>query len=61
MLIGTSHELKDIVCNNPIYMAINIIGSASFSLFLILKNILKTKYLAKITNSINFKQLSIIY
>ena len=52
VVIGTSHALEDFGCNDPICGTIDVIGSASSAVGLVLGNIKATKHLTLVTGSI---------
>lgn len=52
VVIGTSHALEDFSCNDPICGTIDIVGSVSTAVGLVLGNIPATKHLTLITGSV---------
>jgi hypothetical protein len=61
IVIGTSHALEDIACDDFICATIDIIGSVSTSIGLVLGNIPATKHLTVITGSVTVSCRSIRY
>ena len=61
VVIGTSHALEDFSCNDPICGTIDIIGSVSSAVGLVLGNIPATKHLTFVTGSITVGCRSVRY
>ncbi len=52
VVIGTSHALEDFACNDYVCGSLDIIGSVSSTVGLVLGNIPTTKYLTVVTGSV---------
>ena len=52
VVIGTSHAIEDFGCNDPICGTLDIIGSVSSAVGLVIGNIPATKHLTSITGSV---------
>ena len=52
VVIGTSHALEDFSCNDPVCGSIDVVGSVSSAVGLILGNIPSTSHLTRITASV---------
>jgi hypothetical protein len=52
VIIGTSHALKDLGCNDYVCASLDVIGSVSSAAGAVLGNILATKPLTTITGSV---------
>lgn len=52
IVIGTSHTLEDVACNDYVCATFDIVGSVSSTVGLVLGNIPSTKHLTRITGSI---------
>ena len=61
VVIGTSHAVEDFSCNDPICGSLDVIGSISSAVGLILGNIPPTKHLTVVTGSITVGCRSIRY
>lgn len=61
VIIGTSHALEDFGCNDTICGTIDIIGSVSSAVGLVLGNIPATKHLTVITGSVTIGCRSVRY
>ena len=61
VVIGTSHTLEDLACNDYVCSAIDIIGSVSSAIGLVLGNIPATKHLTSVTGSVTVGCRSVRY
>jgi hypothetical protein len=61
VVIGTSHALEDLACNDYICCSLDVIGSVSSAVGLIVGNIPSTQHLTIITGSITVGCRSIRY
>jgi len=61
VIIGTSHAIEDLSCQDYVCGSLDIIGSVSSSVGLVLGNIPKTKHLTFITGSITVGCRSVRY
>ena len=52
VVIGTSHALEDFACNDPICGTIDVVGSVSTAVGMVLGNLPQTKHLTVVTGSI---------
>ena len=59
--IGTSHALEDFSCGDPICGTIDVVGSVSSAVGLVLGNIPATKHLTLVTGSITVGCRSVRY
>ena len=50
--IGTSHTIEDSSCNDPFCCTLDVVGSISSAVGLVLRNIKSTKHLTLITGSV---------
>lgn len=61
VIIGTSHALEDFGCNDYVCGSLDVIGSVSSAVGLVLGNIPSTKSLTFITGSVTFGCRSVRY
>ena len=61
VVIGTSHALEDLGCNDVVCATIDIVGSISSAVGLVLGNIPETKHLTFITGSVTVGCRSVRY
>ena len=61
VVIGTSHALEDFGCNDYVCASLDVIGSVSSAVGLVLGNIPKTKHLTIVTGSVTVGCRSIRY
>ena len=61
VVIGTSHALEDLACNDPVCFTLDVIGSVSSSVGIVLGNIPSTKHLTVITGSVTVGCRSVRY
>jgi hypothetical protein len=61
VVIGTSHALEDFGCNDIVCGTIDVVGSVSSAVGLVLGNIPATKHLTFITGSVTFGCRSVRY
>ena len=61
VVIGTSHALEDFACNDVVCGAIDVVGSVSSAVGLVLGNIPATKHLTFITGSVTVGCRSVRY
>lgn len=61
VIIGTSHALEDFACNDPVCGTLDVIGSISSAVGLVLGNIPSTKRYTKITGSVTVCCRSVRY
>jgi hypothetical protein len=61
ILVGTSHALEDFGCNDYVYGSLDIIGSVSSAVGMVLGNIPSTKSLTFITGSVTVGCRSVRY
>lgn len=61
VVIGTSHALEDFACNDVVCGTIDVIGSVSSAVGLVLGNIPTTKHLTIITGSVTVGCRSVRY
>lgn len=61
VVIGTSHALEDFGCNDYLCGSLDVIGSLSSSIGLVLGNISTTKHLTVITGSVTVACRSVRY
>ncbi len=61
VVIGASHALDDLACNDPVCFTLDVIGSVSSSVGLVLGNIPSTKHLTVITGSVTVGCRSVRY
>ena len=61
VVIGTSHALEDFSCNDQICGTIDVIGSVSRAVGLVLGNIHTTKHLTVVTGSLTVSCRSVRY
>lgn len=61
VVIGTSHALEDFACNDVVCGTIDVIGSVSSAVGLVLGNIPATKHLTFITGSVTVGCRSVRY
>lgn len=52
IVVGTSHALEDFGCNDPVCGTLDVVGSLSSAVGLVLGNIPTTKHLTVVTGSI---------
>ena len=60
-VIGTSHALEDLACNDYVCGSLDVIGSVSSAVGLVLGNIPSTKHLTLVTGSVTVGCRSIGY
>ena len=61
IVIGTSHALEDFACNDPVCGTLDVIGSISSAVGLVIGNIPCTKRYTKITGSVTVGCRSVRY
>ena len=61
VVIGTSHALEDLACNDPVCFTLDVIGSVSSSVGIVLGNIPSTEHLTVITGSVTVGCRSVRY
>lgn len=61
VVIGTSHALEDYACNDVVCCTIDVIGSVSSAVGLLLGNIPSTKHLTFVTGSVTVGCRSVRY
>ena len=61
IVIGTSHALEDFGCNDVVCPAIDVVGSVSSAVGLVLGNIPATKHLTFVTGSVTVGCRSVRY
>ena len=61
VVIGTSHTLKDFVCQNYVCVSLDVIGSISSNIGFVLGNIPGTKHLTLITSFVTVGCRSVRY
>jgi hypothetical protein len=61
VVIGTSHALEDFACNDVVCASIDVIGTISSAVGLVLGNISTTKHLTFVTGSITVGCRSVRY
>jgi hypothetical protein len=61
VVIGTSHALEDFTCNDVVCGTLDVVGSVSSAVGLILSNIPATKHLTFVTGSVTVGCRSIRY
>lgn len=61
VVIGTSHALEDFACNDVVCASIDVIGTISSTVGLVLGNIPTTKHLTVVTGSITVGCRSVRY
>ena len=61
VVIGTSHTLEDLACNDYVCGSLDIIGSVSSAVGLVLGNITATKHLTLVTGSVTVGCRSVRY
>nr|QYB19033.1 hypothetical protein [Climaconeis cf. scalaris]QYB19120.1 hypothetical protein [Climaconeis cf. scalaris] len=61
IVIGTSHALEDFTCNDMVCGTIDVVGSVSTAVGLVLGNIPSTKHLTFITGSVTVACRSVRY
>lgn len=61
VIIGTSHALEDFACNDPFCGTLDVVGSVSSALGLVLGNIPSTQHLSRITCSVTIGCRSVRY
>ena len=61
VVIGTSHALEDFACNDPICGTLDVLGSVSSAVGLVIGNIPRTKHLTVVTGSVTISCRSIRY
>jgi hypothetical protein len=61
VVIGTSHALEDLACNDYVCGSLDIIGSVSSTVGLVLGNIPTTKHLTLVTGSVTVGCRSVRY
>ena len=61
VVIGTSHALEDFGCNDVVCGTIDVVGSVSSAIGLVLGNIPATKHLTLITGSVTVGYRSVRY
>jgi len=61
VVVGTSHALEDVACQDYVCASLDIIGSVSSAVGLVLGNIPSTKHLTHITGSITVGCRSVRY
>ena len=61
VVIGASHALEDFSCNDPFCGTVDIVGSVSSAVGLVLGNIQETKHLTVITGSVTVGCRSVRY
>lgn len=59
--IGTSHAMEDFACNDVVCGSLDVIGSISSAVGLVLGNVDSTKHLTFVTGSITFGCRSVRY
>ena len=60
-VIGVSHALEDIACNDPVCATLDVVGSLSSSIGVVLGNIPSTKHLTVVTGSVTLACRSVRY
>jgi hypothetical protein len=61
IVIGTNHALEDLACNDPICATLDVVGTISSAVGLVIGNIPSTKHLTVITGSITVGCRSVRY
>ena len=61
VIIGTSHTIEDVSCNDYVCASLDIIGSVSSAVGIVLGNIPATKHLTVITGSVTVSCRSVRY
>ena len=61
VVIGTSHALEDLACNDYVCGSLDVIGSVSSAVGLVLGNISATKHLTLVTGSVTIGCRSVRY
>ena len=61
VVIGTSHALEDFGCNDVVCHAIDVVGSVSSAVGLVLGNIPATKHLTFVTGSVTVGYRAVRY
>ena len=61
VVIGTSHALEDFACNDKVCGALDVIGSVSSAVGIVVGNIPATKHLTVITGSVTIGCRSVRY
>ena len=61
VVIGTSHALEDLACNDYVCGSLDVIGSVSSAVSLVLGNIPATKHLTLVTGSVTIGCRSVRY
>ena len=61
VVIGTSHALEDLACNDYVCGSLDVIGSVSSAVGLVLGNIPATKHLTLVTGSVTIGCRSVRY
>ena len=61
VVIGTSHAMEDFACNDPVCGTLDVIGSVSSAVGLVIGNIPATKHLTLITGSVTVGCRSVRY
>ena len=61
VVIGTSHALEDFACNDKVCGALDVIGSVSSAVGIVVGNIPATKHLTVITGSVTVSCRSVRY
>lgn len=61
LVIGTSHALEDFACNDKVCGALDVIGSVSSAVGIVVGNIPATKHLTLITGSVTVGCRSVRY
>lgn len=61
VVIGTSHALEDFACNDVVCGSLDVVGSVSSTIGLVLGNIPATKHLTVVTGSVTVACRSVRY